>query len=93
MDECVELVFIFGDQIDGDTGETLTKAEIRTRTIRCAQNLTKLGCTQNDCIGIVARNHHNLTPLLYGAFCIGARISPLEVAIIKGTLIYVLIQS
>lgn len=72
------------DQIDGDTGETLTKAEIRIRTIRCAQRLTELGCTQSDRIGVIARNHHNLTPLLFGAFCIGTPIFLLHVTFSEG---------
>lgn len=76
------------NQIDGDTGETLTKVELRKRTLRCAQNLQKLGCKQNDCIGIVARNHQNLTPLLYAALCVGAPISPLDVAIDKGSCLF-----
>ncbi|XP_055297527.1 uncharacterized protein LOC129566039 [Sitodiplosis mosellana] len=70
-------------QINGDTGETMTKSEIRIRSIRCAQNLAKLGCTQNDCIGVVARNHHNLTPLLYGAIFNGSPICPFDVLIVK----------
>ncbi|XP_031628671.1 4-coumarate--CoA ligase-like 7 [Contarinia nasturtii] len=70
-------------QINGDTGETLTKAEVRKRTIRCAQNLIRLGCKQNDCISIISRNHHNLTPLLYAAICIGSPVSPLDVVTVK----------
>ncbi|XP_031637198.1 luciferin 4-monooxygenase-like [Contarinia nasturtii] len=70
-------------QIDGITGETLTKAEVRQRTIRCAQNLVKFGYTKNDSITIVARNHHNLTPLLFGAICCGIPISPLDVLIVE----------
>ncbi|XP_031638217.1 4-coumarate--CoA ligase-like 7 [Contarinia nasturtii] len=73
----------FVAQINGDTGEWITKAEIRKRAIRCAQNLKKLGCTQSDCISIVARNHHNLTPLLFGALCNGTPVSPLDVIIPK----------
>lgn len=62
----------------------MTKAEALKRTLRCAQNLQKLGCSQDDCIGIVARNHHNLTPLLYAALCIGVPVTPLDVVIVKG---------
>ncbi|XP_055297897.1 uncharacterized protein LOC129566201 [Sitodiplosis mosellana] len=77
-------------QINGDTGETLTKSEIRSRSIRCAQNLTKLGCTQDDRIGIVARNHHNLTPLFFGALCIGTPISPMDVRMDKDVIAKIL---
>lgn len=70
---------IISIQINGDTGQGLTKAEIRRQTIKCAQNLKKLGCTANQRIAIIARNHHNLTPLLYSAFCLGAPVCPLDV--------------
>lgn len=88
---------ILYEQINGDTGEALTKGEVRQRTIRCAQHLTKLGCTQNERIAIVARNHHNLTPLLFAAFSIGAPIAPLDVEIGKGLLFwrfgYIILQT
>lgn len=71
---------IISVQIDGDTGEGLTKVEIRRQTIQLAQNLKGLGCTQNQRIALIARNHHNITPLLYSAFCIGAPLCPLDVA-------------
>lgn len=71
-------------KIDGDTGVSMTVGDIRTQTIRCAQNLQKLGCAQNDHITIIARNSHNLTPLVLASICIGAPISPLDVVIVKG---------
>ncbi|XP_055297009.1 probable 4-coumarate--CoA ligase 1 [Sitodiplosis mosellana] len=78
-------------QINGDTGETLTKSKLRIRSIRCAQNLTKLGCTQDDRIGVSARNHHNLTPLLYGAIFNGSPICPFNALTVKYR-IYVLLD-
>lgn len=62
----------------------MTKAEVRLRTIRCVQNLRKLGCTTNDRIAVIARNNHNLTPLLFAAFCNGSPLSPLDVVTVKG---------
>lgn len=76
--------FIISDQIDGDTGEKQTVTEIRQRTMRCAQHLIKLGCTQDQRIAIIARNHHNLTPLIFSAFCIGSPITPMDVIIVNG---------
>lgn len=81
-----KLVFFLRKKINGDTGEAVTRGEMRMRTIRCAKNLMKLGCTHNDRIGIVARNHHHLTPLALGALCIGSAINPLDVVIVKGLL-------
>lgn len=76
-------MFIF-IQIDGDTGETLKTADIRQRTIRCAQHLINLGCSQDQRMAIIAGNHHNLTPLLFAAFCIGSPITPMDVIIVEG---------
>lgn len=66
-------------KINAETGETMTKAEVRRRTVRCAQHLRKLGCTPDQRIAIVARNHHNLTPLLFASFCIGTPSTALDV--------------
>lgn len=71
-------------KIDGDTGESLTLQQIRIQTIRCAQNLIRLGYTQNDRIAIIARNHHHLTSLVIAALCIGCPIAPLDVIHVKG---------
>lgn len=70
----------------------MTKLTIRKRTVACAQNLTKLGCTTNDCIGIIARNSSNLTPLIFGALCIGAPVSPLDVILVKGALSLIILS-
>lgn len=78
------LILIHQIQIDGDTGEGLTKAEVYQRTIRFAQNLMRLGCSSEHRIGIVAQNHQNLTPLLFAAFCIGSPISPMDVLMVEG---------
>lgn len=70
-------------QINGDTDEGITKAEVRSRTIQCAKNLIKLGCTLDQRIAIIARNHHNLTPLMFAALCVGAPISPLDIGTVQ----------
>lgn len=71
-------------QINGDTGESLTKAEVRRRTIQCAKNLIKFGCNSDQRIAVIARNHHNLIPLMFSCFCIGTPITALDIGILLG---------
>lgn len=72
-------------KIDGDTGEALTAGDLRVQVVRCAQNLLQFGCTQNDRLVIIARNHHYLTPLALAAICIGAPFAPLDVSHATGS--------
>lgn len=58
--------------------------EIRLRTIRIAQNLLKLGCTQSDRIAIIARNSHDLTPLALASILIGTPFAGLDLDMLKG---------
>lgn len=49
----------------------MTNREIRNRTIRAAQNLTKLGIGFDDVIQVIAKNHHYLAPVIFAALTIG----------------------
>lgn len=46
----------------------MKNGEIRKKTIRAAQNLHKMGFGKHDVIGIMANNHHNLTPIVFASF-------------------------
>ncbi|XP_065091317.1 probable 4-coumarate--CoA ligase 1 [Ochlerotatus camptorhynchus] len=62
-------------QVCVESGVELTCQEVRLRSIRAAQNLTKLGCKQGDMIGFAVRNRENVAPLVYGCFLIGAPVN------------------
>lgn len=56
----------------------MKNSEIRLKTICAAQNLLKMGYGKNDVIGIAARNHPNVAPIVFASFSIGAPINPLD---------------
>ncbi|KXJ76890.1 hypothetical protein RP20_CCG008712 [Aedes albopictus] len=62
-------------QVSVESGVELTCEELRLRSIRAAQNLTKLGYQQGDMIGFAVRNRENVAPLVYGCFLIGAPVN------------------
>lgn len=63
----------------------MTNGEIRLRTIRAAQNLTKLGIGFDDVIQVIAKNHHYLAPIVFAALTIGAPVNAIDVQYTKGT--------
>ncbi|XP_055543930.1 probable 4-coumarate--CoA ligase 3 [Wyeomyia smithii] len=64
-------------QIDGDTGRTMTRAEMRIRVVRVAQRLQKLGYGVGDIASVVAVNSENLAPLVLGLQVIGVGFNAL----------------
>ncbi|KAL1390300.1 hypothetical protein pipiens_012446 [Culex pipiens pipiens] len=64
-------------QIDGDTGATMTRAEMRLRIVRAAQHLTKLGYGVGDIASVVAVNSENLAPLVLALQVIGVGFNAL----------------
>lgn len=62
----------------------MTNGEIRWRTIRAAQNLTKLGIGFDDVIQVIAKNHHYLAPIMFAALTIGAPVNAIDVQFTKG---------
>lgn len=62
-------------QVCVESGVKLTCDDIRLRSIRAAQNLTKLGYKQGDMVGFAMRNRENVAPLVYGCFLIGAPVN------------------
>lgn len=62
----------------------MKNGEIRRKTIRAAQHLLEMGYKKNDVIGIVAKNHHNLAPIVFAAFAIGAPVNPIDPNFVAG---------
>lgn len=56
----------------------MTNAEIRQKAIRSAQHLQKLGFGMGDVFAFIAPNHHNIAPLVFAAFAIGAPANTLD---------------
>lgn len=65
-------------QVCVESGVELTSDELRLRSIRAAQNLTKLGYKKGDMVGFAVRNRENVAPLVYGCFLIGAPMNCLD---------------
>lgn len=65
-------------QISANNGIRLTNSQIRTKTIRAAQNLRKLGYENGEIIGIIAKNSHHLAPIVFAAMAIGCPINTLD---------------
>lgn len=65
-------------QISEDNGIILTNAELYLKSVRAAQNLTKLGYVDGDIIGIVAKNSHQIAPIVFAALSIGCPINTLD---------------
>lgn len=64
----------------------MTNKEIYLKTIRAAQNLTKFGIVKGDVIAFVARNHHNLAPVIFAALTLAAPTNALDPSFKKGLL-------
>ncbi|EAL40220.1 AGAP008545-PA [Anopheles gambiae str. PEST] len=67
-------------QQDMDTGRSLTYAEFRTRLIRFAQNLTKVGLRPGEVVVLANANSENLAPLACALLTIGVPFNPLAPA-------------
>lgn len=70
-------------QINVDDDYELTCDELRIKSVRVAQNLTKLEIRSGDVVGIICRHTHELTMLLYGCVLIGAPVNPLDLSFTK----------
>lgn len=62
----------------------MTNAEIRTKTIRAAVSLGEMGFGHGDVVAIIARNHHNLAPIVFAAACLAAPVNTLDPNFKKG---------
>lgn len=77
-------------QISDDSGIQLTYDDIRERTIRAALNLQKRGYKPRQVFGVVARNSHNLAPIVFAAYCMGCPVNALAVAFAKEEIVHML---
>lgn len=65
-------------QISDDSGIQMTFDEIRLKTIRAAQNLQKRGYNTKQIFGLIARNSHHVTPIVFASMCLGCPINTME---------------
>lgn len=56
----------------------MTFDEIRTKTIRAAQNLQELGYKREQVFGLIAKNSQNVAPIAFASFAIGCPINSLD---------------
>lgn len=67
-------------QIYHEENYEVTCDDLRTTSIRVAQNLIKLGIKADDVVSVVCRNSSSVSFLLTGCVLIGAPISPLDLS-------------
>lgn len=68
----------------------MTFGEILSKTIRAARNIQRLGLDRRAVIGIMAKNSHNLAPIVFGSMCAGYPINTLDPAFSKSELMHML---
>lgn len=65
-------------KITDDNGIQMTFDEIRTKTVRAAQNLQNRGYESKQVFGVLAGNSHHLAPIVFGSMCIGCPVNTLD---------------
>ena len=65
-------------QISENNGVVLTNGEIRLRTIRVAQNITKLGYKKGEMFAIAARNSQNVSAIYFASLALGCPVNTLD---------------
>lgn len=71
-------------QVNADSGITVTSNEIRLKSIRVANALSKMGFKTGDIMMLAARNHSEVCPALFGCFIIGAPVNAVDINFSKG---------
>lgn len=66
----------------------MTFDEIKTKTIRAAQNLEAMGYKKGQVFGLVAGNSHNVAPITIASIAIGCVVNPLAPCFGKTELIH-----
>lgn len=56
----------------------LTFSDIHTKTVRAAQNLQKRGYKSGQVFGLVARNSHDVAPIVFASVSIGCPVNTLD---------------
>lgn len=65
-------------QINADNGKELTCLEVRSMSIRVAENLKRLGFKMGDIVSIASRNRWDLAPLVFGCLTNGIPVNTLD---------------
>lgn len=68
----------------------MTNAELRLKTVRAALKLQELGFMKNDVLAVVAKNNHDLVPLVFAAFCLGCPVNALGISFDQSELVHML---
>lgn len=68
----------------------MTFDEIRTKSIRAAQNLLDRGYKPKQSFVLLARNHHHVTPIVFATISIGCPLNCLDPSFSKTELIHML---
>lgn len=66
----------------------MTFEEIKTKTIRAAQNLQAFGYERGQVFGLVARNSHHVAPITFASIAIGCAVNPLAASFGRTELIH-----
>lgn len=56
----------------------MTYADIRTKTITAAKNIRNRGYQPNQLFCFIAKNSHQLAPIIFCSFCLGCTISTID---------------
>lgn len=64
--------------------------EIRSKTVRAAQNLQSRGYVPKQVFGILARNSHHLAPIVFASISIGCPVNTLDCSFGKTELMHML---
>lgn len=77
-------------QISDDTGIQMTFDEIRTQTIRAAQNLQARGYKQKQVFGMITANSHHVAPIFFASIANGCSPIALDPSFGKAEIIHML---
>lgn len=68
----------------------MTFDDIKIKTIRAAQNLQTLGYKRKQVFGLIARNSHDVAPIVFASIAVGCPIIALDPSFGKTEIIHML---
>lgn len=77
-------------QINDNNGMQMTFEEIRTKTIRAAQNLQNRGYKQKQTFSLLSRNGHDVAPIVFASLAMGCPLNCLDASFTKTELVHML---
>lgn len=90
----LEKKFIFqinsSEQISHDTGITQTFSEIRTKSIRAAENLRSRGYRKGQVVGFIATNTHHVAPVVFASLYLGCPVNTMDPSFAKNEIKHML---